>query len=73
MVVGCGSGVVQRIQIKNRNSIPFDLMTEKLKILFVCTINRMRSATAQIIYENDDRFEVYPPRSGYENCILAIL
>ncbi|HLP93058.1 MAG TPA: hypothetical protein VK168_03435 [Saprospiraceae bacterium] len=33
-------------------------MTEKLKLLFVCTINRMRSATAQVIYENDDRFEV---------------
>jgi predicted protein tyrosine phosphatase len=28
------------------------------KILFVCTINRMRSATAQVMYENDDRFEV---------------
>lgn len=33
-------------------------MAEKLKILFVCTINRMRSATAQVIYENDVRFEV---------------
>lgn len=30
----------------------------KLKILFVCTVNRMRSATAHKIYENDDRFEV---------------
>jgi predicted protein tyrosine phosphatase len=30
----------------------------KLKILFVCTINRMRSATAHKIYENDQRFEV---------------
>jgi predicted protein tyrosine phosphatase len=28
------------------------------KILFICTINRMRSATAQVMYENDDRFEV---------------
>jgi len=26
-------------------------MAEKLKILFLCTINRMRSATAQVIYE----------------------
>lgn len=34
------------------------MMVEKLKLLFVCTINRMRSATAQVIYENDDRFEV---------------
>lgn len=33
-------------------------MAEKLKILFVCTINRMRSATAQVVYEHDDRFEV---------------
>lgn len=33
-------------------------MTQKQKILFVCTINRMRSATAQVIYEQDDRFEV---------------
>ncbi|POY36751.1 protein tyrosine phosphatase [Solitalea longa] len=31
---------------------------EKLKLLFVCTINRMRSATAHKIYENDNRFEV---------------
>lgn len=30
----------------------------KLKLLFVCTINRMRSATAHKIYEEDDRFEV---------------
>jgi predicted protein tyrosine phosphatase len=30
----------------------------KQKILFVCTVNRMRSATAQKIYENDPRFEV---------------
>ena len=31
---------------------------EKLKLLFVCTVNRMRSATAHRIYENDNRFEV---------------
>jgi predicted protein tyrosine phosphatase len=33
-------------------------MSEKLKILFVCTINRMRSATAHMIYSEDPRFEV---------------
>ncbi len=31
---------------------------EKLKLLFVCTVNRMRSATAHKIYETDNRFEV---------------
>lgn len=31
---------------------------QKLKLLFVCTVNRMRSATAHHIFENDDRFEV---------------
>ena len=31
---------------------------KKLKILFVCTINRMRSATAHKIFEKDNRFEV---------------
>ena len=30
----------------------------KLKILFVCTINRMRSATAHTIYSDDPTFEV---------------
>lgn len=30
----------------------------KLKLLFVCTVNRMRSATAHKIYEDDKRFEV---------------
>jgi predicted protein tyrosine phosphatase len=34
------------------------MQEKKLKILFVCTINRMRSATAQKIFENDNRFEV---------------
>ena len=28
------------------------------RILFVCTVNRMRSATAHTLYENDERFEV---------------
>lgn len=31
---------------------------KKMKILFVCTINRMRSATAHKIFEHDNRFEV---------------
>lgn len=30
----------------------------KLKILFVCTVNRMRSATAHEIFNNDNRFDV---------------
>jgi predicted protein tyrosine phosphatase len=30
----------------------------KLKLLFICTVNRMRSATAHKIYDGDDRFEV---------------
>ena len=34
------------------------LKIRKLRLLFVCTINRMRSATAHKIYENDIRFEV---------------
>ena len=29
-----------------------------LKILFICTLNRMRSATAEKIFADDDRFEV---------------
>lgn len=29
-----------------------------LKLLFICTINRMRSATAHTIYQDDTRFEV---------------
>ena len=33
-------------------------MTVKKKILFVCTINRMKSATAHEIFKNDSRFEV---------------
>ncbi len=33
-------------------------MNQKLKILFVCTVNRMRSATAHSIYSDDERFEV---------------
>jgi predicted protein tyrosine phosphatase len=33
-------------------------MTEQRKILFICTANRMRSATAEKIYQDDVRFEV---------------
>jgi predicted protein tyrosine phosphatase len=32
--------------------------TIKLKVLFVCTVNRLRSATAHHIYRDDPRFEV---------------
>ena len=40
--------------------MPEKILLEKTKkkILFVCTINRMRSATAHRIYENDSRIEV---------------
>jgi predicted protein tyrosine phosphatase len=31
---------------------------DKKKILFVCTINRMRSATAHLIYKDDERLDV---------------
>jgi predicted protein tyrosine phosphatase len=34
------------------------MMVTRLKLLFVCTINRMRSATAQELYKEDARFEV---------------
>jgi len=34
------------------------MQEKKLKILFVCTINRMRSATAHKIFDGDVRFEV---------------
>jgi predicted protein tyrosine phosphatase len=30
----------------------------KPRVLFVCTVNRMRSATAYAIYKDDPRFEV---------------
>ncbi len=30
----------------------------KLNILFLCTVNRMRSATAERVYANDERFHV---------------
>ena len=33
-------------------------MMKKLKVLFVCTYNMMRSKTAEMIYKEDERFEV---------------
>ena len=33
-------------------------MPDKLKILFVCTVNRMRSATTHKIFQSDPRFDV---------------
>ena len=43
----------------------------KLKLLFVCTVNRMRSATAHKIYEDDDRFEV--KSAGTDNTANTVL
>jgi predicted protein tyrosine phosphatase len=37
---------------------------KKLKILFVCTVNRLRSATAHKIYEKYPRFEVKSAGTG---------
>ena len=34
------------------------MSSDKIKVLFVCTVNRMRSATAHKIYEDDVRLEV---------------
>jgi predicted protein tyrosine phosphatase len=48
-------------------------MESRLKILFVCTINRMRSATAQKIYEDDNRFEVKSAGTDRNaNTVLSI-
>jgi len=45
----------------------------KIKILFVCTINKMRSATAEVIYKNDERFEVKSAGTdSTANTILSI-
>lgn len=33
-------------------------MSAKLNVLFVCTVNRMRSATAHKIFQEDPRFHV---------------
>jgi predicted protein tyrosine phosphatase len=45
--------------------------TRKLKLLFVCTVNRMRSATAHKIYETDNRFEV--KSAGTDNTANTVL
>lgn len=34
------------------------MSSDKIKILFICTVNRMRSATAHKIFKDDIRFEV---------------
>ena len=34
------------------------LKNPNMNLLFVCNVNRMRSATAHQIYKNDERFEV---------------
>jgi predicted protein tyrosine phosphatase len=33
-------------------------MKERLNVLFICTFNKMRSKTAEVIYKDDKRFEV---------------
>ncbi len=43
----------------------------KTKILFVCTVNRMRSATAHKIYEADKRFEVRS--AGTDNSANTVI
>jgi predicted protein tyrosine phosphatase len=47
------------------------MQEKKLKILFVCTINQMRSATAQKIFENDNRFKV--KSAGTDKSAATIL
>jgi predicted protein tyrosine phosphatase len=47
------------------------MQVKKLKLLFVCTINRMRSATAQKIFENDNRFEV--KSAGTDKSAASVL
>jgi predicted protein tyrosine phosphatase len=44
-------------------------MSVKKKILFVCTINRMRSATAEKVFEGDERFEVKSAGTHYSAAI----
>ena len=44
---------------------------EKEKILFFCTINRMRSATAEKVFENDARYEVRSAGTA-ENATVAL-
>ena len=42
----------------------------RLKILFVCTVNRLRSATAQKVFEIDDRFEVKSAGTSAEATVV---
>ena len=44
---------------------------QKIKILFVCTVNRMRSATAHKVFETDERFEV--KSAGTDNTAHTVL
>jgi predicted protein tyrosine phosphatase len=40
-------------------------MSRPIKILFVCTANRMRSRTAEQLYRNDRRFSVKSAGTGF--------
>jgi predicted protein tyrosine phosphatase len=44
----------QKDNSQRKNSRP----QEKLRILFICTVNQMRSATAEDLYKEDPRLEV---------------
>lgn len=48
----------ERYEISNKPVLLEICKERKLRLLFVCTINKMRSATAHEIYKNDTRFEV---------------
>lgn len=46
---------------------------QKLKLLFVCTVNRMRSATAHQIFQDDPRFEVQSAGTDQSaNTVLSL-
>ena len=47
------------------------MQRERLKLLFVCTVNRMRSATAHKIFESDSRF--YVDSAGTDKSAEAVL
>lgn len=47
------------------------MMVARMKLLFVCTINRMRSAIAQELYKEDARFEV--ASAGTANSARQVL
>lgn len=46
-------------------------MTAKHNILFVCTVNRMRSATAERIFADDERF--YVDSAGTDQSAEVVL